>query len=106
MFGSAADGQVAVMIPNAIGRVPGAGARASMAQVIIGGQMFSLLLALLVTPVFYSLFDSLANLAGRLGIRFSVKPSTANERTVGPAHSGPSHKTDSKIGSEHVGSFV
>src|SRR5262249_37555703 len=42
---------IAAMVPIALGRGPGAGARASMAKVIIGGQMLSLLLALLVTPV-------------------------------------------------------
>ena len=50
---------IAAMIPIALGQGPGAGARASMAKVIIGGQMLSLLLALLVTPVTYSLLDSL-----------------------------------------------
>src|SRR5262249_49383849 len=49
---------VAAMIPIALGQGPGAGARASMAKVIIGGQMLSLVLALLVTPVFYALLDS------------------------------------------------
>ncbi len=48
---------IAAMIPIALGQGPGAGARASMAKVIIGGQMLSLLLALLVTPVTYSLFE-------------------------------------------------
>ena len=41
---------VAAMVPIALGQGPGAGARASMAKVIIGGQMLSLVLALLVTP--------------------------------------------------------
>jgi HAE1 family hydrophobic/amphiphilic exporter-1 len=50
---------IAAMIPIALGQGPGAGARASMAKVIIGGQMLSLLLALLVTPVTYSLLDTI-----------------------------------------------
>ena len=53
---------IAAMVPIALGQGPGAGARASMAKVIIGGQMLSLLLALLVTPVTYSLLDSFTNL--------------------------------------------
>ena len=57
------------MVPIALGQGPGAGARASMAKVIIGGQMLSLLLALLVTPVTYSLFDSLKGSLGRLRAR-------------------------------------
>jgi len=56
---------IAAMVPIALGSGPGAGARASMAKVIIGGQMFSLLLALLVTPVTYSLLDSMSNLFRR-----------------------------------------
>jgi HAE1 family hydrophobic/amphiphilic exporter-1 len=57
---------IAAMVPIALGQGPGAGARASMAKVIIGGQMLSLLLALLVTPVTYSLLDSLSQRVRRL----------------------------------------
>lgn len=57
---------VAAMIPLALGAGPGAGARASLAKVIIGGQMFSLLLSLLVTPVMYSLIDSIETRLGRV----------------------------------------
>lgn len=56
---------VAAMIPIALGQGPGSGARASMAKVIIGGQLLSLILALLVTPVAYSLFDDLGKLIRR-----------------------------------------
>ena len=48
-----------------------------MAKVIIGGQMLSLLLALLVTPVFYSLLDMWVNFTRRIGIRFAVEPKKA-----------------------------
>jgi hydrophobic/amphiphilic exporter-1 (mainly G- bacteria), HAE1 family len=65
---------VAAMVPIALGNGPGAGARASMAKVIIGGQMLSLVLALLVTPVFYSLLDTFVSWTRRLGIRFTVEP--------------------------------
>jgi len=56
---------IAAMVPIALGSGPGAGARASMAKVIIGGQSLSLLLALLVTPVTYSLIDSLCRQISR-----------------------------------------
>jgi HAE1 family hydrophobic/amphiphilic exporter-1 len=74
---------VAAMVPIALGQGPGAGARASMAKVIIGGQMLSLVLALLVTPVFYALLDMVKNLARRLVIRFSVE---TPDRPVPPPH--------------------
>jgi len=48
---------VVSMIPVALGVGPGAGGRASMAKVIIGGQALCLLLTLLVTPVSYAIFD-------------------------------------------------
>lgn len=62
---------IAAMVPIALGQGPGSGARASMAKVIIGGQMLSLLLALLVTPVTYSLFDSFGNLFKRKKLTYS-----------------------------------
>jgi HAE1 family hydrophobic/amphiphilic exporter-1 len=70
---------IAAMIPIALGQGPGAGARASMAKVIIGGQALSLVLALLVTPVFYALLDMWVNLTRRLGIRFSVAAASPGE---------------------------
>jgi HAE1 family hydrophobic/amphiphilic exporter-1 len=48
---------VASMLPIALGTGPGSGGRASMAKVIIGGQMLCLLLTLLVTPISYATFD-------------------------------------------------
>ena len=81
---------VAAMVPIALGRGPGAGARASMAKVIIGGQMLSLVLALLVTPVFYSILDMWVNWTRRMGLRFSVeqpaRPVVADDEpeAVGP----------------------
>ena len=72
---------VAAMVPIALGTGPGAGARASMAKVIIGGQMLSLVLALVVTPVFYVILDQWKNLTRRMGIRFSVEPRSSTARS-------------------------
>lgn len=57
---------IAAMIPIAMGQGPGAGARASMAKVIIGGQGLSLLLTLLITPVAYSLWDDFSRISGKV----------------------------------------
>jgi HAE1 family hydrophobic/amphiphilic exporter-1 len=62
---------VAAMIPIATGSGPGAGARASMAKVILGGQLLSLLLSLLVTPVAYSIWDDLLERGKRSVARFA-----------------------------------
>ena len=57
---------VAAMIPMALGEGPGAASRAGMAKVILGGQVLSLLLTLLLTPVAYSLWDDLTLLFFRV----------------------------------------
>jgi HAE1 family hydrophobic/amphiphilic exporter-1 len=51
---------VAGMVPIALGQGPGSAARASLAKVIIGGQMLSLLPTLLITPVSYAMLDALS----------------------------------------------
>ncbi len=56
---------VAAMIPMALGEGPGAGARAGLAKVILGGQSLSLLLTLLLTPVAYSLWDDFTQIWNR-----------------------------------------
>ena len=76
---------IAAMIPIALGQGPGSGARASMAKVIIGGQALSLLLALLVTPVSYSILDDINILFRRaMGWRASTFGTpTTGELAVG-----------------------
>ncbi|NLO91487.1 MAG: efflux RND transporter permease subunit [Elusimicrobia bacterium] len=52
---------VASMIPTALDKGAGSAGRSTMAWVIIGGQLLSLVITLLMTPVTYSLLDDLQN---------------------------------------------
>ncbi len=80
---------VASMIPIALGTGPGSGGRASMAKVIIGGQMLCLLLTLLVTPVSYSIFDDWGaakfSLFRRRAAKREAAPGRASESSPMPA---------------------
>ncbi len=72
---------VASMIPIALGQGPGSAGRASMAKIIIGGQMLCLLLSLLVTPVSYAIFDDWSN--GKF-FRKKKKAATAEDAEMKP----------------------
>jgi HAE1 family hydrophobic/amphiphilic exporter-1 len=68
---------VAGMLPLALGTGPGAEERRTIAIVIIGGQMLSLVLTLLVTPVAYTVLEDLAELVlGRFGRRNATEAAT------------------------------
>jgi HAE1 family hydrophobic/amphiphilic exporter-1 len=74
---------IAAMIPIALGRGPGAASRASLAKVILGGQMLSLLLTLLVTPVAYSLWDDLGRFWSRLTGRYRREEEEPEDESEG-----------------------
>ncbi len=80
---------VAAMIPMAMGEGPGAASRAGMAKVILGGQLLSLLLTLLLTPVAYSLWDDLTNLVRRWGVRFGWLADRNGVPAAVETHSNP-----------------
>ncbi len=80
------------MIPIALGKGPGAASRATMANVIIGGQAMSLLITLLIVPVAYSLFDDAGRVWRRVRARFGKPPhgpGPETETEPAPAASAP-----------------
>ena len=73
---------VAGMIPLVTSRGVGAGYNRATAGVVVGGQLLSLLLTLLATPVAYSLFDDAAKLLRRI---FRMPPKESTHAEPSPA---------------------
>jgi HAE1 family hydrophobic/amphiphilic exporter-1 len=74
---------VAGMLPLALGTGPGSEERRAIAVVVIGGQTLSLVLTLLATPVFYSLFDDLRGAASLKDVLRRLKPRREEPQPVG-----------------------
>ena len=80
---------IAGMTPIALGRGPGAAARACLAKVIIGGQALSLFITLLIVPVAYSLFEGIKR-------RFGVGQKDVVVQPEPPPGGGPA-STEAKL---------
>ena len=96
---------VAGILPLVVSAGIGAGTNRATGGVIIGGQTFSLLLTLVATPVFYTLFDDLTNGYGKLKARL-FPPDPRDSEGDGPDNptngdprssgSGPTPATDAR----------
>jgi hypothetical protein len=77
---------VAGMIPLVLSRGIGSGFNRATAGVVVGGQVLSLSLTLLATPVAYSLFDDLSRRLSRLfGLATKPEPTGTVAVTVTPS---------------------
>jgi hydrophobic/amphiphilic exporter-1 (mainly G- bacteria), HAE1 family len=70
---------VAGMLPLVTSKGIGAEFNRATAGPVVGGQILSLLLTLLATPVAYSLFDDLSNVWTRLKARLGLRPRSPAE---------------------------
>ena len=85
---------VAGMIPLALGTGSGAEERRAVAVVVIGGQMLSLALTLLVTPVAYTLLDDAAAIAASLRARRFIGWTSSRRDLARPVLAGGANGED------------
>jgi HAE1 family hydrophobic/amphiphilic exporter-1 len=74
---------IAGTLPIAIGVGPSAASRRPLGIAVVGGLIFSQIVTLYVTPVFYTYLDELQGWATR---RFSLGSGEDADETAGPAH--------------------
>jgi HAE1 family hydrophobic/amphiphilic exporter-1 len=72
------------MIPLVLSKGVGSGYNRATAGVVVGGQVLSLLLTLLATPVAYSLFDDVSVRLRRLFGLESVEPVASGQPAAAP----------------------